>query len=756
MQKQHLTVLLAAAGTLLALNPYVLAQQRVALVIGNAVYEHAQRLANPLNDAADLSAALTRLGFSVTRLDNADKLTLEQGLHKLSQAAAGSEIALVFYAGHGIEVDKRNFLVPVGAHLASEQDVEFETVSLDLVMRAVGRASGLGLVILDACRENPFVASMRRSTGTRSIGRGLARVEPAGQTLVAYAAKEGQVAADGGDRNSPYTAALLAHVETPGLEIMQLFREVRDTVLESTADQQEPFLYGSLSRKKVYLTAQPAADPRPSVVIPPGGDRQVSDRLTAEELAAERVFWESVKDSEDAADVQAYLDRYPAGTYEVLARNRLRRLGGSETTGEPMQEVPVVSLPSKPDLESVETGLGLERPERRLIQLGLASEGFDPGPADGLFGQGTRGAIARWQASRGEEATGYLEVEAVKVLLAAGREHEQAVARRLREQEARESAQLEEQEKARRESEERARREAVEAERRREREPGRRFRDCDACPEMVVVPAGSYMMGSPSGEEGRLDSEGPRHRVTIAEPFAVGVHEVTRGEFARFAAATNRSRDDSCWTDEEGKWAGRNGRHWRSPGFEQTDRHPVVCVSWDDARAYARWLSRETGERYRLLSESEWEYVARGGTRTARYWGESESGQCRHANAADFTAKRYGLDMTQYVPDWTIVSCDDGYYHTAPAGTFARNNFGLHDVLGNAWEWVQDCWHDGYGGAPSDSRAWESGGDCDGRVPRGGSWLNSPRNLRSAFRFRFPSGTRSNYIGFRVARTLTP
>ena len=205
------------AGLLLQfLYTPVWASQRVALVIGNAAYEHAPGLANPLNDAGDLGAALGRLGFKVTRLDNAGYDKMRRGLRAFTRAASTAEVALVFYAGHGIEVDKRNFLIPVDARLQSDREVEFETVSLDLVSRAVEGASGLGLVILDACRDNPFAAAMKRSGAKRSIGRGLARVEPSGETLVAYAAKGGSVAADGRGRNSPYTTALLAHVEERG------------------------------------------------------------------------------------------------------------------------------------------------------------------------------------------------------------------------------------------------------------------------------------------------------------------------------------------------------------------------------------------------------------------------------------------------------------------------------------------------------------------------------------------------------------
>ena len=165
------------------------------------------------------------------------------------------------------------------------------------------------------------------------------------------------------------------------------------------------------------------------------------------------------------------------------------------------------------------------------------------------------------------------------------------------------------------------------------------FKDCITCPEIVVVPAGSFMMGSPAGEEYRDYDEGPQRRVTIAEPFAVGRYEVTRGEYAAFVNATGRTHGNSCRTYEGGEWKNRAGRSWSNPGFTQGEDHPVVCVNWDDARAYVNWMSRKTGKNYRLLSEAEWEYVARGSTRTARYWGERAEGQCRHANGADLTAK---------------------------------------------------------------------------------------------------------------------
>ena len=273
----------------------------------------------------------------------------------------------------------------------------------------------------------------------------------------------------------------------------------------------------------------------------------------------------------------------------------------------------------------------------------------------------------------------------------------------------------------------------------RERPLGTVFRDCDQCPEMVVVPAGRFWMGDRSGDG--YSEEKQVHEVTIADPLAVGVYEVTRGEFGRFVEATGYSTGNACYTFESGESKKRSGRHWRDPGFTQTDRHPVVCVNWDDAQAYIRWLSRETGKSYRLLSEAEWEYVARAGTRRKYWWG----------NEPDHAHANYGKDECCEGK----VAGKDRWEYTSPVGSFEANAFGLFDTAGNVLEWVEDCWNDNYNGAPGDGSAWTSG-DCSERVVRGGSWGSSPRYLRSASRVRFVTGVRNLSYGFRVARTLTP
>ena len=241
-----------------------------------------------------------------------------------------------------------------------------------------------------------------------------------------------------------------------------------------------------------------------------------------------------------------------------------------------------------------------------------------------------------------------------------------------------------------------------------------RFRDCEGCPEMAIVPAGSYMMGSTDSESGRYRDEGPVHRVTMAQPFAVGVYEVT------FAQWDTCRRDGVCSHAPSDEGWGRGSR-------------PVMNVSWHDAKEYVRWLSRKTGKGYRLLSEAEWEYVARAGTRT-RYWWGDEVGH-GWTNCSD-CGSRWDGDST------------------APVGSFVANAFGMYDVHGNVEEWVEDCWHGGYAGAPSDGSAWTAGGNCEDRVLRGGSWFSGSRGLRSADRFRYAAGDRNDVIGFRVARIL--
>jgi formylglycine-generating enzyme required for sulfatase activity len=271
------------------------------------------------------------------------------------------------------------------------------------------------------------------------------------------------------------------------------------------------------------------------------------------------------------------------------------------------------------------------------------------------------------------------------------------------------------------------------------------FRDCAECPVLARIPAGNFEMGAPSHEVGRFDSEGPIHRVNV-QGFALARTHVTRGEFSDFVDATGYPAGNSCFAFEGGQFEDRPNRSWRDPGFRQDNTHPAVCINWSDAKAYADWLSRKTGKSYRLPTEAEWEYAARAGTTTARYWGENPDLACTYANVGDQAAK-------SIVPVADVHNCSDGYAYTSPAGSFKPNAFGLYDMLGNAMQWTEDCHHENYDGAPADARAW-AGGDCKMRELRGGSWFDLPRFVRAANRGGFDAAKRASVIGFRVARTL--
>ena len=256
--------------------------------------------------------------------------------------------------------------------------------------------------------------------------------------------------------------------------------------------------------------------------------------------------------------------------------------------------------------------------------------------------------------------------------------------------------------------------------------------DCDYCPPLTIVRPGSFVMGAPAGETNREEDEGPLHEVTIPNGLAVGKFEVTFREW------------QACVED---------GGCRRRPGDESWGRfdRPVIDVNWSDAQRYLEWLSEETSFEYRLLTEAEWEYAARAGVSASRYWGGGASPACEYANVADDAAR--SSEGLRWPQTWRFSDCNDGFDATAPAGSFSPNGFGLHDVLGNVWEWTQDCWNDRYVQAPNDGSAWETG-DCGRRVVRGGAWNTRPEQVRVAVRDGVRAGTRSNNLGFRVVRRL--
>ncbi len=285
------------------------------------------------------------------------------------------------------------------------------------------------------------------------------------------------------------------------------------------------------------------------------------------------------------------------------------------------------------------------------------------------------------------------------------------------------------------------------------------IRDCPACPEMVVVPTGTFQLGTSADatERDRERGESPPLAVTMTRAFAIGRYEVTVAEFRAFVTATRYQAPADCRIASDGAWVRLPDRSWSSPGFPtaQADNEPVVCVSWDDAKAYTDWLAKQTGKAYRLPSETEWEYAARGGTTTPRYFGDRDSDEetvlsvaCEYANVYDSSA------VTELPFAYPYARCSDGHTYTAPVGSYKPNAFDLYDMIGNAREWLHDCYTGSYVGRPADGRAWEWAGGCDLRGVRGGSWATRPAESRAAARGAEPQGLRQSDLGFRVVRDL--
>jgi formylglycine-generating enzyme required for sulfatase activity len=638
--------------------------------VGNAAYAD-RPLRNPVNDAQLMQTTLRELGFQVQVATDVDRRGLLSALRDFEARARGADVALFYFAGHGAQVGGANYLIPVNAPIRSETDVPDEALDASSVLRRIeeGRAR-VGLVILDACRDNPYPGLARSST------RGLARMSVPTGTIVAYATAPGSTADDGGSGpNGLYTGALAHYLATPGLDIKEVFDRTAQEVERLSNGRQRPREEIGLRGRFVMNDLRPALATQTPAPAAATGAAGVS-MADLEREAQVRRQW-----AEWQQRMQADFDRI-AGFQEAAdlrAQAWQRFLGAWKDDN-----------PTSADDERL----------RDQAQQRLAAAQREL--------QAQREARAREQQQAREQAAAALAAA-------------QAVAARV---------------------------------------PGTVFRDCADCPEMVVIPPGRFLMGSPASEAGREPDEGPVREVRIGYPLAVGRHEVTRREFGRFVAATGYRTEaernvgaQGCfgWNGSKFDWVSE--LNWRSPGFGQGEDHPVVCVNWNDAQAYLKWLNDSVpGRGYRLLSEAEWEYAARAGGGGSRYpWGDDPDAreQCVWANGADQTAR---AQIEWYA--WRVANCSDGHAYTAPAARFRANAFGLHDMHGNAWEWVQDVWHDNYSGAPSDGSARVSDGDQMRRVLRGGSWGIAPQILRSADRFGYSLGIRGNDSGFRIARTF--
>ena len=524
--------------------------RKVALVIGNGKYQ-SQPLPNPPQDARAMTAALTKLGFETTSLMDADRATMLRGLTEFRQKLRGAGVGLVYFAGHGIQMEGQNYLIPTDADMTQEDSVKYNTVSQQNMLDELDRGgTPIKIIILDACRNNPFERGRGNSGGLAAVSNA------AKGTLIAYATSPGRVALDGKvGENGLYTTHLLRALQTPGLGIEEVFKATRVSVAEASKGQQIPWETTSLVG---------------SLTLLPGG----ASKAQGVTLASAAVVEPGVGTTRSASPVKR-LENYAVGT---------------------------------------------------------------------VF----------------------------------------------------------------------------------------RDRDCKECPEMTVVPAGSFMMGSPASESERHPSEGPQKQVTFVKPFAVGRFEVSFDEWQ-----TCLFEGTEPWKDDKTNATPCN--HWPSDSGWGREKRPVINVSWEDAQRYVAWLSKKTGRNYRLLSEAEWEYTARAGATTARPWGAA-LGQ-NQAYCRDCAPVASSKDKQEVGKGTHVV------------GTLTANAWNLHDMLGNAWEWTSDCKSPDLSTTPVTGQT-STQGDCSHRAIRGGSWETAAKGVRSAARSFYPVSRRENNIGFRVAADL--
>lgn len=627
-------------------------EARVALIIGNSDYKTAP-LENPANDASDLANALEKQGFNVLVRENVGERGLKEAVDTFAKHLKQGGIGLFFFAGHGIQLKDQNFLLPVDIGFDSESDISYKSVSAEYVLSRMAEAGNrINVVILDACRNNPFQQARRnisKGLGVMNVGR----AEKG--TFIAYATSPGSTAADGSGRNGLYTKHLLRALETPDTDIDKVFGRVRTGVVQDTNGEQVPWTSSSVVGSFHFDVAEDVAALQR--VTQPGAAKHEAAAEAASapyDPVQEKAHWDRIKESRNPADYLAYLEKFSGAQRAAYARWMVQKYGG-------VLPSPVASAPA-----------AAARPTSPPAQVAMVSPPEPVRPASPAAAVTNDAAIPS---------------------------------------------------------------------------PGTLIQDCSECPELVTVAGGEFVMGSGPKEKMREPDEEPAHRVRIPASIAVGKFEVTRGQYAAFVKETRRQLAAGCNSTRGGFFHKNPKATWQNPGYEQSDNDPVVCVSWDDALAYVEWLSKKAVKQYRLLNEAEWEYVARAGTTGSRHWADAaDTAVCRYASVADTSFKSVS-------PGAPLFPCSDSFKHTAPVGRFPANAFGVHDMLGNAWEWVEDCWNEGYAGAPELAKP-RLTGSCTERVFRGGAWNSPPSTLRTAYRDRGSKDERHDNVGFRVVRSL--
>lgn len=765
-------------------------------------------LDSPGNDARAIARVLRTLNFKVTLKTDLDLRSMQKAIKDFGKSLKKGGTALFYYSGHGLQVDLVNYLIPIGGAVKYAEDIPASSIDANAVLREFRAArTAFNFFILDACRNN----GLERKD--KSKVQGLAEMDAPKGTLIAYATGPNKLASDGAKGHSLFTLELLKFIDKPGLQVEQVFKRVRQRVHEVSLGDQLPVEYTSLTRdfyfrpaprivKDPIVTPDAPAVPSRITVVPideryeaqrkivvrsePRNAARAIGRLAAREAVRaigrvkDRDWVKIAMRGGVAGFVPDYLLREPFtwkvvshdGSLEVLEPTSLYRQPRSVSTAVAKlragQKITATGRVRGLNWLRVKTGGGrtgfvrrsmlrepfafkvigysgtfettsnvklLDQPRissRQIASLNARERVTAVGRVrnrnwlkvrrkngtEGFVRESLLSIPFEWRDDKIKPAA-YRTVAAAK-LRTQPRSTAEVVASLTTRQSLTVVAKVEGRAwlRVRLKSKQLGERQGYVLENLLQRvvarpgakkyKAGEEFRDCPTCPVMVVIPPGTFTMGSSSGKR----SERPTRTVSVRRMFGIGKYEVTFKEWDACVAV------GSCLAAPSDQGWGRGNR-------------PVINVSWDDTQEFVRWLTKKTGERYHLPSEAQWEYAARARSNTKYAWGDSLGDN--QANCKGCGSK-WGGDRT------------------APAGSFRKNAFGLHDMHGNVWEWMEDCWHRNYRRAPKDERAW-TGGACQQTVLRGGSFSENADYSSSSRRARYFSAPRYNF-GFRVARIV--
>lgn len=672
------------------------AQERVALIVGNADYRHERLLRTPRNDGTAMAEALEELGFDVTLALDLDERTFGEALAAYEVKAAKADISVFYYSGHGTEIGGTNYLIPVDAQLRTEIDAKFQAIELDHILDATGAAQTLSLVILDACRNNLFGQGKGDEFG------GMSAVAPLPGQVIGYSTAPNSLAFESNGELSPYTQALLERLAADADEDVRIMlSSLTKKTQEYAGRKQVPYVeIGSFPEGHLSLAKEePPANE--AVVLAHSAQNSTAATLPkARPVDQSFADWTELRLTLAREAEHVNLD-IPEAHKDVWKSSVTLK----DVTVEQDSEYTLRFRAKADDPREFLFFMGYKETDDSSDWKSVAWHKFDletqwndfefvfTSPAS------TDRAVMAFQFGKSATNVAFSDVtfEAGPPAIVTAPEKPKLRVTDFP-----------------------------------------RIKDCDECPELVSLPGGTFLRGASDQDKNRLENEFPQSQVTV-EPFAIGVHEVTVEEFSAFAQEVGL-KDKACWVGYLKDWEMRKDVSWRKSLFERSDQHPITCVSYEETVRYVEWLNKRLGtDAYRLPSEAEWEYAARAGSTTSYHTG------------TDITSEQ------AHFKDWEADSVDLATITTVEVGAKdAANAWGLRHMLGNVQEWTADCYLETHKDARLDAKpaSEAEGGDCKSRALRGGGMLASKWALAVTRRYAEQVNDRLYFVGFRVVKDL--